>query len=355
MEPKAPVDVDIELFEIAELSDVLVAPEPGSETLNHNNAFDAAAQTWDTARDTINWGIDQLNGLGLGIGRLSELSLRDYIVYPLSANYAQIQANASACRIVDDAMSQWGMNFTNLSGKVVLGLEGQAQLALVAQLNLYHAVMKGVGAGVGAGSAVFDDIALMSERIAVEVEDVLVILGKKLGKLSSKIAAKFVPGLGWALLAMDIIRTKGAIIQDVLDEIEQCRQIIDDCFALVDEIKAWAETQAERLAKFQEILDVVRQLPVIGEMKALDDLSSDLSDIESTLTDIAEFGEAGGEEADTLDGALEDLEDNDYDGDESAGTAPATEEPDEDDPVIMAPGPLGPIEGGGTSSSVTVA
>lgn len=347
----APIDVDIEVFEIADLGAALTDPEPGSETLNHNNAFDAASATWDSARDTINWGIDLINKCGVGVPRLSELSLRDYIVFPLSANYAQIQANASACQIVDGAMQQWGGNFSQLSGKVFLALEGQASLGLVAQLNLYHAVMALVGKGIGEGSVVFTQIATMSERIAVEVEDVLVILGKKLAKLSSKVASRFVPGLGWVLLAVDIARTKGAIIQDILDDIEEVRTIIDDCFALVDEIQAWAETQADRLAKFRELLEVVQNLPVIGEMVPLGDLPSDLSDIENALGDVADFGSPEGEETDTLDGELEDLGDNDYEDSDDAADTDTTDDDDDDDGVLMAPGPFEGVYGDEGSST----
>lgn len=351
-----PIAVDIEAFEIEDLATALADPEPGDETLNHNNAFDAAAATWDSARDTINWGIDLINGLGVEVTRLSEKSLRDYIVFPLSANYAQIQENASACRMVDGAMSTWGMNFTHLSGKVHLGLEGQASVALLAQLNLYHAVMRTVGLGIGRGSVVFDQIALMSERIAVEVEDVLVILGKKLGKLSSKIASRFVPGLGWVLLAADIVRTKGAVIQDILDDIAQCRQIIDDCFDLVEEIRAWAETQADRLDKFREVLDAVQQLPGIGEMKALDELPASLDDIENTLRQVEDFGSATGAAKDRLDGALDDLADNDYEGDpddpDDTDDAGGSTEYDDGDGQLMAPGPLGGIyDGQGTATT----
>jgi hypothetical protein len=333
-----PVDVDVELFEIADLGAELGEPEPGDERLNHNDAFDAAAATWDTARDTINEGVDLINGLGIGLNieRLAEKSLRDFIVYPLSANYARIQENASACRMVDGAMRAWGLNFTRLSGKVHLGLEGQAQLALLAQLNLYHAVMGTVGFGIGKGSVVFDQIAAMSEKIAVEVEDVLVILGKKLGKLSSKIASRFVPGLGWFLLALDIIKTKGAVIQDIIDDIAQCKEIIEDCFALVDEILAWAETQAERLDKFQEVLDAVQQLPLVGEMKALGDLPAGLDDIEASLDKIEEFGDEAGQTKDELDGALDEMGDKEYE--DLPDSAP--EQYDEGDDELMAPGPL---------------
>ncbi|WP_193612571.1 hypothetical protein [Nocardioides lijunqiniae] len=347
-----PIDVDIELFEIADLGDSLGEPEEGDERQNHNNAFDGAAATWDTARDTINEGVDLINGLGIGlnIDRLSEKSLRDYIVFPLSANYARIQENASACRIVDGAMRAWGMNFTQLSGKVELGLQGHAGLALHAQLNLYHAVMATVGFGIGKGSAVFDQIAVVSEKIAVEVEDVLVILGKKLGKLSSKIASRFVPGLGWFLLALDIVKTKGAVIQDIIDDIAQCKQIIDDCFALVDEIKAWAETQAERLDKFQEVLDAVQKLPMVGEMKALEDLPASMDDIEASLDKVKDFGDEAGQAKDELDGALEDMGSQEYE--DLPDSAP--EQYEEGDDMLMAPGPLEGTYPGGSSGEPQV-
>jgi methyl-accepting chemotaxis protein len=331
------VPVDLAVFDIRDVSDSLTEPEEGSEKLNHNGAFDTAAELWDDARDKINDGIDLVNGLGvITIERLDVGSLRDYVVYPLSANYARIQQNAAACHVVNKAMAVWGSNFTKLSLKVELAMRGQASLGLLAQMNLYHLAARGIGAGVAAGAGVFDQIALMSERIAVEVEKVLVLLGRKLLSLSAKVGRKLVPGFGWIVTAAEIVSTMGDNIRDIIDDIKEVAHLIVASKDLIDEIKAWAETQAARLEKFQEVLSAVQELPSIGAMKSLGDLPVDTSAIEKTLDDVIEFGDGLGATTDDLEGALGDLDADNEDVDE----LDTDSGDDDDEDMLMAPGPI---------------
>jgi hypothetical protein len=332
------------------LQDELPEPEPGSPDLNHNDKFDAAADAWDTARDVINGGVDLLNRFGGGIPKLDERSLRDFVVYPLAANYRRIGANGNACGHFADGMELWGDNFIGLAGRVKHAVEGRTGTALMAQMDLYAVVMRAVGNAVRSGAVVYEGIARVSERIAVEVEDVLVVLGERLAKTSSRVASKFAPGLGWALLAKDLAEHGVGIVQDVIDDILECKRLIDDCFELVDEIKAWAEVQADRLHAFHQVLDLVQQLPGVSPGGPVEALNDGLRGAERSLEDIADaydFGSPEGLAADALDTALEGLgastpDSDDDGGDDAGGDLP---EPDED-VVIMAPGPLGtPVTG----------
>jgi hypothetical protein len=330
--PPPVAKADLELFQIEPITDFLAEPEPGNAELNHNNKFDAAATGWETAANTINWGIDILNGFGAGIDTI-ETDLRAYIVYPLSGDYAKIRANANACTNVDKAMENWGSNFSRMSYKVTTALTGESSLGFVAQLELYDVVMRLIGAGIGKGRVVFDRIAQVSEKIAVEVEDVLVILGEKLAKLATKIGSRFVPGAGWALLVWDIL-TKGlGVVQDIIDDIALVKEIIEDCFSLVEEIEAWAQTQAERLEKFQELLDIMQDLPLVGEGGGLDSVSGAVQPIIDRLSGIeTDFGADTNEEGDDLDGALTDL------GEDESLDEDLSEPPLDDDEIILAPG-----------------
>lgn len=353
----APNPVDLAVFDITDVTEDLSEPEEGGEELNHNGAFDTAAELWDDARDTINDGLDLVNGLGvIHIDKIEVGSLRDYVVFPLSANYARIRQNANACGIVDQAMSTWGTNFSKLSANVGVAMQGQASLSLIAHINLYHLAARSIGFGVGAGSTVFEQIATMSEKIAVEVEEVLVLLGKKLLSLSSKVAKKLVPGFGWMLTAAEIIATLGENIRDIWDEVNEVIDLLSAADSLIEEIKAWADVQAARLETFQQVLSAVQELPSIGSMTSLGDLPVDLSGIEKTfedLSDLVDFGDGTGETTDGLDEALEDLDAEHEDVDDLEEGGDDDGDDGDDDTELMAPGPLGPPYYGGSTDSGT--
>ncbi|QCW52241.2 hypothetical protein FE634_20700 [Nocardioides dongxiaopingii] len=332
--PPTPPEGYLENYHLEDVQALLVDPEEGGEELNHNNKFDAAAEAWEVGRDTINWGIDLLNGLGAGITRLDEASLRDYIVFPLSGDYGAIRTNANACGVVNTAMSTWGGCFTQLALKTPQALDGQASYGLIAQLGTYDIVMKAVGLGVSGGTSVFNSIATMSEKIAVEVEDVLVILGEKILKLASKVTSRFVPGLGWALLALDLLRDGFGVVQDIIDDIETVRTIITECQNLVDEVTSWAEVQAGRLDKFQDIVDTVTGLPgVTAGVPGLNGVVALSEQAEAALDDVVTFGEDTSEELGGLEESLNDLDNIDIPDE-------AQEAPDDDEDMLMAPGPL---------------
>ncbi|GAA4672525.1 hypothetical protein [Nocardioides nanhaiensis] len=362
-----PLTVEVALFDLQDLAlDEPERPEDGQ--LNHNEQWESLSGGYDSLRDTINTGIDRINSLGVvSIDRLPETSLDEFVVYPLSGDYLAIGGNANACNQVQTDMSTWGMNFTLVSGEVTLALQGQVEASLIAHINAYNAVMQAIGLVVGAGSEVFDSIALVSERIAVQVENALVTMLRILGRVSAKIATRVLGWFGWAMLAKDIIERGAEAITDIVDDVRTCIEIIQACFDLKDAIEAWAEEQAQRLETFQEIQDLMETLPVTVQGGNLDDLPTvDLPALEQRLNEMGidiSFGDNEGEGQDALDDELNDLDEN-YGPDSETGQDAAESdggesdsddssyEPD-DDEMLMAPGPLGP-DGGSSSTGPVV-
>lgn len=293
-------------------------PEGSQKVRGHDKAYGEIRDGFDSVRDACNDGIDKVNGWLSKAGRseqlprLTEKSLDEYVVFPLSGNYYRIQQNGSACKILKTGMSTWGDNFATLGGNTVLAFEGQTQGAFVAQLGAYSLVMKGVGTVMSTGSTVFDSIATVSERIAIQVEKTLIEMGKRLLKLAKVVGKRFLGGwLSVAALIKDLAQHGLSVITDVVDDVKWCIAAIDKCFSLKDEIEAWAQTQADRLEAFKEIADIVNQLPFVDIGTPLQDVEvPDLGDISDLLSDIdPDFtqSEEGQAAEDTVDDASDDL------------------------------------------------
>jgi hypothetical protein len=306
-------------LEIADVSAKLEDPPEGRQKVRgHDRTYGDIRDGFDAVRDACNDGIDKVNGwLGQAgrserLPRLTEKSLDDYVVFPLSGNYYRIQQNGSACKILRDGMDQWSTNFQLLVPNSALAFEGRAQTSFVAHLGAYSLVMRGVGAVMSSGYTVFESIATVSERIAIQVEKALVEMGKKLLKLAKVVGKRFLGGwVSAALLVKDLAEHGLAVITDVVDDVKWCIAAIDQCFSLKDEIEAWAKTQADRLDAFKEIADIVAQLPSVDLGTPLQDVEvPDLGDISDILDGIdPDFtqSEEGKEAEATVDEASDDL------------------------------------------------
>lgn len=326
------ITASVRLFEPESVADALTDPQPGEPFLNHNNKFDWVADAWDQSIATINQGAEILRRMGMDVPNLPDQSLRERIIYPLSANYEQIRTNANACPVLAQGMQTWGMNFTTLSANVAAVMLGRTSESLVVHLNLYHLAVAGMGVGVGAGTAVFDQIALMSEKIAVEVEDALVLLGERIARLSRKVATRLIPYAGWTVGLFEFLAEGKEMFADIAADIEVMIRMVDDLMALADEVRAWAETAAERLKTFRQILDAAKDLPAVGAHQGIEDLVRDVSNVEQALNDINAFGTDGGPEHDSVDDRLGQLDE--------ASNAFSEIDADED-AIPWAPGPIG--------------
>lgn len=347
------VRITVKAFEPKDLS-ALEAPEESEGRLKHNSTWEMTSKGYDATRDGINEAIDFINGLGapgVHLPRLPQKSLEEYVVYPLAGNYKLLGANADACGAVDSAFTEWALNFSRLSGQVPLAMDGRTSGRLVVHLNLYAAVMKTVGELIGQGSKAFDAISAMSEKIAVAVENALVKMATKLTKLLTKLSSKLSPA-GWVWFAAELAQKGFDAVTDIYDDIMECKDIIEACFGLAEEIKAWAGVMSDALETMREIKDAVDQLPRINPDGGLGGLPHvDLPAYEKTLGEIGVEVETGpSDEEESLDDRLDDLE---------GETAQPDEEDDDEheDENLMAPGPLiePPVPGGYTQPTYTEA
>ena len=128
--------------EIADVAATLEEPPEGSQKVRgHDKTYGEIRDGFDAVRDACNEGIDKVNGWLSQAGRSEQLprltddSLDEYVVFPLSGNYYRIQQNGSACKILKDGMSVWGDNFTTLIPNSELAFQGRTNIAFVAQLG----------------------------------------------------------------------------------------------------------------------------------------------------------------------------------------------------------------------------
>lgn len=283
-----PIPEKPEFFPIDEIGGDLSAPAKGEDRLTHDSEWKQVSEIFDTVRDKINCGIDALNGIGASIQRITEESLEELIIYPLTGNYKEIQSNGDACKKVHGAMSHWGSNFSYLSGKVGAAMLGDTQLGVVAQLNVYNLVMKTIGFILEQGHYIFDGIAWMSERISVAVEKLIIRLGKKLAKVLEWLMSRvFGSWFAWARLAKDLI-TKGiSAITDVYHDIMAIIDMIQAAIDLIKAVETWAHDMKARLEAFKDLIDVIKKLPRVSPRESLEGLSKvDMSKITATLNDI---------------------------------------------------------------------
>lgn len=105
-------------LEIQDVSEKLGDPPEGSQKVRgHDRTYGEIRDGFDAVRDACNDGIDKVNGWLEQAGRserlprLTEKSLDEYVVFPLSGNYYRIQQNGSACKILKDGTDAWSTNF----------------------------------------------------------------------------------------------------------------------------------------------------------------------------------------------------------------------------------------------------
>ncbi|WP_370246966.1 hypothetical protein [Nocardioides sp.] len=334
-----------------DVGDALAAPSPGRSHLRHPAKFDAIADGWEGATGLINDFIGMINRFGAGLPQLPE-NLREHIVYPLSADYEKLGANADACAKFHDGMAVWSDNFLTLGGKVDAAIEGRTALALVGHIDAYAAVARGIGTVVESGARIWTTIARFSERIAVQVERVLTILGERLLKVAARVGSKMVPLLGWASLAVDLAKHGLGIVADIVDDIREIFTLIEACLGLADDIKSWAEAQSDRLRALQRVMDLVEQLPGVSAQGRLADANDAAGRVRDRADGLAEdAGRAADTDAGSVIDELERITGEAEDDGESADADFADVGPGE---TIIAPGPLGgPHAGGSTSGGVS--
>jgi len=238
----------------------LVEPTLGEKALHHNADFVAWDDTFDVVRDTVNFGIRQLNHVGAGLPLLPEESLEELLVQPLSGDCAQIRQNADAARIAARAFGQWSRHVGLLGVQVAPVWGGEAGTAFVGAVGGYAVAAGGADLLLAGGAAALELLATFSERIAITVERALVRLGQVLRRLAERVAEKLAGLAGMAKLVWDVVSDGLGALTDIIDDIRLVLDLVDELRSLFDEVRTFVSDVEDRLRPLLGVPDLVRGL-----------------------------------------------------------------------------------------------
>jgi len=236
----------------------LVEPAVGVDGLEHDPTFSAWDDTFDLVRDSINFGIHQLNHLGAGLPTLPEESLEELLVQPLSGDHCLIRQNADGARVLADAFGDWSRNVAGLGVRVAPVWEGEAATACLIRLGGHAAAAGAADLTLRAAAEVLDLLACFSERIAVTVERALVRLGQVLQRLAVRIVEKLAGVAGAAKLVLDVVTHGIGVVTDIIDDIELVISLIQEVRALFDEVRTYVADVERRLQPLLGLPDLLR-------------------------------------------------------------------------------------------------
>lgn len=238
----------------------LTLPEPalGPDRLRHDVEFRALDRTFDRVRDTVNTGIDALNELGLGLRRLPEESLQELVVLPLTGDHRRIRQNAEAIGHVDAAMTRYAGNTARLALAVDPRWEGDAAAAYLFRLGRHAAAARGAGELLALAVPAFEEVATFAERLAVEVEELVVELVEKGARLMARLLARAAGPAGWAVFAAEVALAGLDAVTDLVDDARRLVAIVDQLLEMKEEVVGWVDEQRDRLVALREVADVVR-------------------------------------------------------------------------------------------------
>lgn len=209
-------------------------------------------------------------------------SFTDSIIEPLAGNPNSIKANGAAWLSVGRNFGLLASNMVTNAGKLAthhwVGDAADAFLDFLSQYWQQGAAWAGekLGEFVAKG---FDKIAEVSLYLAeLAIDAINTIL-----KVAAKIAAKFIPVVGWAWSAIEYA-AKGASwlpgvdidIDALHDNIMEIIDLAEKVFSLYESITQLVETMQDYFSTVQDLLDTVNQIPEIG---SLEDAASTLETI----------------------------------------------------------------------------
>lgn len=238
----------------------LVEPALGEETLHHDADFVAWDDAFDAVRDTVNFGIRQLNHVGAGLPLLPEESLEELLVQPLAGDCAQIRQNADAARIAARAFGHWSGQVGLLSVQVAPIWGGEAGVALAGSVGGYAIAAGGADLLLAGGAAALELLATFSERIAVTVERALVRLGQVLRRLAVRVAEKLAGLAGAVKLLVDVVSDGLGALTDIIDDIRLVLDLVEEVRSLFDEVRTFVSDIEGRLRPLLGVPDLIREL-----------------------------------------------------------------------------------------------
>ena len=237
----------------------LGAPQLGGHTRTHDAEFEALDSALCGIRDTINLGIDALNHAGLGLRKLPDGSLEELLVMPLTGDYRRIRQNALATGQIRDALRTYSENAARLSLGVSPRWGGEAAAAFLLRVNGHALAARGLGLLVAEAAPLFDVVADGSERLAIEVEELVMELLERGERVVRKLLSRVAGPTGWAMWAAELALKGFDAVTDIVEDIERILWIIDRLLEMKDEVVGWVEEQRERLQILLDLVDLARR------------------------------------------------------------------------------------------------
>lgn len=331
--------IEVRLKGVNDPADHLTAPPEGEQRFpkDHDQPFQTVVTGWDDARDKVNECIRWCRDKGIDIfDELPEKSLEDFIVFPLSGDYYAIQQNASSCRNLARAFRDYAENFGLLALNAQLAMKGRAGAALTAHIGLYSAVMTSISGVIRGLATVFDELAELSEKIAIKVEKIIRVLAQKLFKLMKFLLKRINAAVGLFVTLKEIAEKGTAFFTDLVDDVKTVKNLIEVAFGLAEEVEAWAKEQADRIKTVKQVVSIARKLPHARGKMNLSDLPDNVVNVKKSLTDLkTDFGDPEGD-------AWDKLEEKVDEGVDEAGETDPSVHYDED---CLPDGPINPITG----------
>lgn len=237
----------------------LAPPALGERRLRHDADFVALDRTFDAIRDVVNHGIDVLNELGCGLRRLPEESLEELVVLPLTGDYRRIRQNADAVAQVDAALAVYAHNVARLGIATDPRWGGEAAASYLLRLGRHAAAARGAGELLTLAVPAFGEVADLSERLAIEVEELVVELVEKGRRLVVRLLTRAAGPAGWAVFAADVALHGLDAVTDLVDDARRIVAIIDRLLEMKGEVADWVAEQRARLAVLRDIAEVARR------------------------------------------------------------------------------------------------
>jgi len=237
----------------------LGVPELGGHTRQHDAEFAALDAILGGIRDTVNLGIDALNEAGLGLRKLPEGSLEELLVMPLTGDYRRIRQNALATAQLRDALRTSSDNAVCLSVAAEPRWGGRAAASFLLRVNGHALAARGLGMLVAEAAPLFETVADWSERLAIEVEELVMELLERGARLVRKLLARVSGPAGWAMWAAELAVKGFDAVTDIVDDVQRLLWIIDRLLELKGEVVGWVEEQRERLSILLDLVDLVRR------------------------------------------------------------------------------------------------
>lgn len=234
----------------------LAHPALGERRLRHDPEFLALDRTFDAIRDVVNLGIDTLNDLGLGLRRLPGESLEELVVLPLTGDYRRIRQSAEAIAHLETAVETYAANTLRLGLATDPRWGGEAAASYLLRLGRHAAAARAAGELVSLAVPVFEAVATHCERLAIEVEELVVELVRRGRRLMARLLARAAGPAGWAVFAADVALHGFDAVADLVEDARRLVAIVDRLVEMKGELVSWVEEQAGRLASLREVAAV---------------------------------------------------------------------------------------------------